>query len=41
MTAVIVGGLAIELHVFPCHRDRDDRGFPRARPRFSRKDTDE
>jgi hypothetical protein len=28
------------LHVFACHRDRDDRGFPRARPRFSRKDTD-
>jgi hypothetical protein len=41
MTPVLVSGLAIELHVFVRHRDRDDRGFPRARPRFSRKDTDE
>jgi len=33
-TAVLARGLAIELHVFACHRDRDDRGFQRARSRF-------
>ena len=32
---VLLRRLAIKLHAFACHRDRDDRGFRRAKPRIT------